>query len=210
MAVSDADFFNLIQQKDVAGALASLAERPALAGARQRGHDATATSLSETGASSDLSAAVEAGDRAAATACLQATTRPSVDVVGRLLLVATERRDAGMAGALLTAGADPNVQIRHLAGERPAMLTPLQFAARAGCADVARTLLASGADPNAGRADGVPTPLHFAAGGGHLDMVRILLGAGADRSARDAAHHAPPAGWAEFAGHAKAVALLSE
>lgn len=181
-----------------------------LAVARQRGHEAATTSLSEAGASPDLSAAVAAGDHAMATACLENTRRPPVDVLGRLLFVATERQDAGMAGALLSAGADPNVQIRHLAGEQPAMLTPLQFAARAGCADVARALLASGADPNAGRADGVPTPLHFAAGEGHVDTVRVLVASGADRSARDAAYHATAAGWAEFAGHAEAVALLSE
>jgi hypothetical protein len=34
MPLSDAEFFDLIQQKDIAGALAALAERPALAGAR--------------------------------------------------------------------------------------------------------------------------------------------------------------------------------
>jgi hypothetical protein len=34
MAISDAGFFDLIQHKDVAGALEALAERPALAGAR--------------------------------------------------------------------------------------------------------------------------------------------------------------------------------
>ncbi len=181
-----------------------------LAVARQRQHDATETLLSEAGASPDLSAAVAAGDLAAARACIQDKARPPVDVLSRLLFVATERQDAAMLGALLNAGADPNVQIRHLAGERPAMLTPLQFAARAGCADVVRSLLASGADPNAGRAAGVPTPLHFAAGEGHLDTARMLLASGADRSARDAAYHAPPAGWAEFAGHAEIAALLSE
>lgn len=181
-----------------------------LAVARQRGQDATATLLSEMGASPDLSAAVAAGDLAEATACLQDLTRPPVDVLSRLLFVATERKDARMAAALLAAGADANVQVRHLAGEQPAMLTPLQFVARAGHTDVARALLASGADPNAGRAAGVPTPLHFAAGEGHLEMARVLLGAGADRSARDAAYHAPPAGWAQFAGHTEIAALLSE
>jgi hypothetical protein len=34
MAITDAEFFDLIQQKDIAGALAALAERPVLAGAR--------------------------------------------------------------------------------------------------------------------------------------------------------------------------------
>ena len=181
-----------------------------LAVARQRGHEAAATLLSEAEALPDLSAAVAAGDLAEATACLQDATRPPVDVLSRLLFVATERQDAGMVGALIAAGADANVEIRHLAGERPAMLTPLQFAARAGCADVARALLVVGADPNAGRTDGVPTPLHFAAGEGQLDTVRVLLEAGADRSARDAAYHATAAGWAEFGGHAEIAALLQE
>jgi ankyrin repeat protein len=181
-----------------------------LAVARQRRHEASATLLSAPGSPRDASAAVAAGDLAEATACLQDTARPSVDVLSRLLFVAVEQRDAGIAGELLAAGAEPDVQIRHLAGERPAMLTPLQFAARAGCVDVARVLLASGADPNAGRAAGVPTPLHLAAGEGHLETVHVLLASGADHSARDAAYHATPAGWAEFAGHAEIAALLSE
>jgi ankyrin repeat protein len=181
-----------------------------LAIARQRGHDATATLLSETGASSDLSAAVTAGDLAEATACLLDTTRPPVDALSQLLFVATERQDAGMVGALLEAGANPDFEIRHLAGERPAMLTPLHFAARAGCVDVARILLTAGANLNAGRDAGVPTPLHFAAGEGHVDTVRALLASGTDRSARDAAYHATAAGWAEFAGHAGIAALLIE
>jgi ankyrin repeat protein len=181
-----------------------------LAVARQRRHEATAALLSASAAPADVSAAVAAGNAAEAKECLQAAAPPHVDVLSRLLFVATEQRDAAMAGALLAAGAQPDVRIRHLAGERPAMLTPLQFAARAGCVDVARVLLGAGADPNSGRADGVPTPLHFAAGEGHLDTVRALLAAGADRSARDRAYHATPAGWAEFAGRAEIVAVLSE
>ena len=110
---------------------------------------------------------------------------------------------------LIGAGAGSNVEVRHLAGEQPAMLTPLQFAARAGFADVARALLAAGANANAGRDGGVPTPLHFAAGEGHLDTVRVLLASGADLSARDRAFHATAAGWAEFGGHAEIATLLS-
>jgi ankyrin repeat protein len=145
---------------------------------------------------------------AEATTCLQNVT-PPIDLSSRLLFVATERNDASMSGALLAVGADPNIHVRHLAGEQPAMLTPLQFAARAGFADVARVLLAAGANANAGRDAGVPTPLHFAAGEGHLDTVRVLLASGADRSARDRAYHATAAGWAEFGGHAEIAALLS-
>jgi ankyrin repeat protein len=181
-----------------------------LALARQRGHEVTARLLTGAGVLPDLSSVVAAGNLAEATACLQGTTLPPVGLLSQLLFVATERQDAGLVGALIEAGATPNVEIRHLAGERSAMLTPLQFAARAGCADVARALLAAGADPNAGRANGVPTPLHFAAGEGHLETVRVLLASGADRSARDSAYHAPPAGWAKFAGHAEIAALLSE
>jgi ankyrin repeat protein len=181
-----------------------------LAVARQRRHEATTALLSEAAAAADVSVAVAAGDLAEARARLQGATRPPGGVLSRLLFAAVEQKDASMTSALLACGADPNVQIRHLAGERPALLTPLQFAARAGCADAAQALLAAGADPNAGRATGVPTPLHFAAGEGHLDAARILLASGADRSARDGAYHATPAGWAEFAGHAEIVALLSE
>jgi ankyrin repeat protein len=180
-----------------------------LAVARQRRHEAAAALLSAPGAPPDVSAAVAVGDLAEATAFLQ-NAAPPVDLSSRLLFVATEQNDASMSGALLAAGADPNVQIHHLAGEQPAMLTPLQFAARAGFADVARVLLAAGANPNAGREAGVPTPLHFAAGEGHLDTVRVLLASGAGRSARDRAYHATAAGWAEFAGHPEIAAVLSE
>jgi ankyrin repeat protein len=206
-------------QVDAVGRLLELGADPAartstgltpLAVARQRRHEATAALLAARAAPRELSAAVAVGDVTEAKQCLQDTTRPPVDVLRRLLFVATEQRDAGMAGVLLEAGANPNIEIRHLAGERPAMLTPLQFAARTGCADVARVLLAAGANPNGGLADGVPTPLHFAAGEGHLNIVRLLLASGADRSTRDAAYHATAAGWAEFAGHAEIVALLSE
>jgi ankyrin repeat protein len=192
-----------------AGARTSTGLTP-LALARQRRHNAVAALLSGSDARPDLSASVAAGDVAETKSCLQAAERSSGDVASCLLFVAVEQKDPSMVGALLEAGANPDVEIRHLAGERPAMLRPLQLAARAGCADVAGVLLAAGADPNAGRAAGVPTPLHFAAGEGHLDTVRVLLASGADRSARDAAYHATAAGWAAFGGHAEIAALLSE
>jgi uncharacterized protein len=60
--------------------------------------------------------------------------------------------------------------------------TPLNSAAAGGHTDVARVLLASGADPNARQASGW-TPLHSAAHNGDLELVELLLARGADPAA---------------------------
>jgi len=80
----------------------------------------------------------------------------------------------------------------------------------AGAIDLARMLLAAGADPNTpGALD--ETALHLAAASGDADMVRLLLDHGADPNARDAEE--PPRSPADVAGesgHGAVAALLRE
>jgi ankyrin repeat protein len=54
---------------------------------------------------------------------------------------------------------------------------PLLRAARSGNVNVARILLACGADPNFKHK---ATPLHYAADGGHIEVVELLMARGAD------------------------------
>lgn len=76
--------------------------------------------------------------------------------------------------------------------------TDLHTAARSGDVDAVRSLLASGADPNA-REDGDNTyPLHWAAANRHLDIVRMLLDAGGDPHGLGDVHQLDAIGWATF------------
>jgi ankyrin repeat protein len=68
--------------------------------------------------------------------------------------------------------------------------TPLFQAASDGSLEIARLLVAGGANVNSRDRDG-STPLHSAAAGGQVEMVRFLLGKKADRSARDAKGRGP-------------------
>ncbi len=65
--------------------------------------------------------------------------------------------------------------------------TPLLFAARHGRVDVARLLLAAGADVDDGGPDGA-SALVIAAHSGHAELVGALLAAGADPNAIDAGY----------------------
>lgn len=96
--------------------------------------------------------------------------------------------------------------------------TPLMTAANAGHLEVARILLAAGADPNAqAGSDGsnyemtmsLKYPLHYAAGQGHAEIVALLLDAGADPNATDAQDIAgTPLISAIYAAHTDVVRLL--
>ena len=83
------------------------------------------------------------------------------------------------AELLIARGAEVNTPSRN------AQRVNALHAALAGPApELARSLLAAGADVNLAQQDGV-TPLHEAAHNGRADLVQLLLDHGADPSARD-------------------------
>ena len=102
---------------------------------------------------------------------------------------------------LLARGADVSTPARH-----QFHVTALHAALAGPTPDVARALVAAGADVNARQQGGV-TPLQEAAGNGALDLVRVLLEHGADPSARDD-NGRTAADWARERGHAAVVEIL--
>jgi ankyrin repeat protein len=93
--------------------------------------------------------------------------------------------------------------------------TGLHTAAQKGHLDVARLLLAHGADPNAREAGDHTYPLHWAAAHRHIDIVRALLDAGSDVDGIGDDHELDVIGWATFfhntgqaPGHNPEVAAL--
>ncbi len=107
------------------------------------------------------------------------------------LMWAAARGHPGMIDVLLEAGADPNARgivrnwSRRITAEpRPkdmdrGGLTPLLFAAREGCAECVRRLIAGGADPDQHDADRA-TPLVLALMSMHFDTAAALIESGAD------------------------------
>lgn len=79
---------------------------------------------------------------------------------------------------LLNAGADINLPSRE-----SMKVTPLASAAASKQTDIARLLIAHGANVNARAASG-HIPLHEAAGNGNVEMVKLLIDNGADVNAR--------------------------
>lgn len=92
------------------------------------------------------------------------------------LMDAVLLRDAPTVRDRLAAGANPNVKMDN--GE-----TALIFAADHGDVEIARTLLAHGADVKAQFFDG--TALTWAAFSGDTEMMRLLLAHGADAKVRN-------------------------
>jgi hypothetical protein len=93
---------------------------------------------------------------------------------------------------------------RHLA---------LAVAAQFGHADIVRTLLDAGEDPNrynppGGHSHG--TPLHQAAGSGHQAVVHLLVERGARLDLKDVLWHETPADWAAHEGKTEVEAYLRE
>ena len=151
--------FAAIQAGDVAAVEALVRAEPALAAVRNpQGVSAVTWScyLRQDGARAALLAA-----------------RPALDVFDAIAV-----GDGPRADALLDA--DPALARAWSADG----FTPLHLAAFFARVEMARRLLALGADPNA-RGRGMPvTPLHSAAAAHARDIVRLLLDAGGDANAR--------------------------
>ena len=84
--------------------------------------------------------------------------------------------------------------------------TALHYAAEYGHREIAKLLLANGANVNR-RDDDKATPLYFAAVGGFVEVARLLLAYGADINARDKARETPMDG-AVFFGHMNVANLF--
>jgi ankyrin repeat protein len=80
---------------------------------------------------------------------------------------------------LLAAGAEVNTPSRE-----SMKVTPLHSAAAARQVEIARVLIAHGANVNATQAESGFTPLHEAALNGNLEFARLLLDHGADVNAK--------------------------
>ncbi|MBS0365577.1 MAG: quinoprotein dehydrogenase-associated putative ABC transporter substrate-binding protein [Proteobacteria bacterium] len=117
--------------------------------------------------------AAEVRALAARGADLNAASRQNLTALG----VAAQYGKEQAALALVELGADPGRAV----GEGG--YTPLMIASANGAPQLARALIARGADVNAGNAGGV-TALMLAVSGGRTDMMDILLRAGASVQAR--------------------------
>ncbi|MBT9313602.1 ankyrin repeat domain-containing protein [Leptothoe kymatousa] len=113
--------------------------------------------------------------------CGQASQLTTVSVAADVppLVRATLRADATAVEQLLQNQSDPNVVYRTN--------TALTYAARDGYLDIARLLVAHGADVNWIDGEGV-TPLILASFKDHQEIVQLLLDHGADITVQDQWH----------------------
>jgi ankyrin repeat protein len=110
---------------------------------------------------------------------------------------------AETVNALIDAGADVN-----LASRESMKVSPLASASAAGQLEIARVLIARGANVNA-RAAGEFTPLHESAASGRMEFAKLLLENGADVNARTA-DGKTPLDYAREHNRAEMVQLLSK
>lgn len=110
------------------------------------------------------------------------------------------REDA--ARLLLEHGGEVNTRSRNAQG-----VSALHAALAGPMPDIARSLIAAGADVNLTQQSGV-TPLHEAAHIGRADLVRLFLDHGADPSARDERGR-NAADFARASGHASVLEVLA-
>jgi uncharacterized protein len=159
-------------------------------------------SLSGAGTTAKLSAAIQAGDRAAALALLkQPAEVKAVDADGTTPLHwAVRADDLDLATRLLKAGA--NVRAANRYG-----VTSLSLAAVNGNAAMARLLLGAGADANEIVSRG-QTVLMTASRTGNADIVTALIDKGADVNARETQLGETALMWAASENHAAAVKVL--
>lgn len=85
---------------------------------------------------------------------------------------------AASASALILAGANPNLRFTYRSPVDGRVEADIVALMHAGTAEVAKILIAAGADVNASDANGT-TPLMRAASNGKLEIVEVLLQAGA-------------------------------
>jgi ankyrin repeat protein len=117
------------------------------------------------------------------------------------LLLATRVGSAASTQALLDAGAEVDITDKD-------RWTSLHYAAWLGHDDVAKVLLAHGADVEARAAGNGFQPLHLAVYAGRRTVAETLLKHNADVNARDRGQRFTPLHWAVDRGHLDLVALL--
>jgi ankyrin repeat protein len=105
------------------------------------------------------------------------------------------------AALLLARGGEVNIPSRNAFG-----VTALHAALAGASPDIAKSLIAAGADVNAVQQDGV-TPIHEAAAIGNVELVQLLLDHGADPLTRDDKQRAA-VDFAREGGHTAVVELL--
>jgi len=86
-------------------------------------------------------------------------------------------------------------------------LSPPMFASRSGCLDVAKHLLAAGANPNAQDSIGI-TSLKLASSGGYVALADALIHAGADVNAKAGYQQSTALGWAARYGRPEMTKAL--